>query len=227
MLEYKKTILLCSGLFLVVLVLAVPQIDIDKVFIEESEILQRLFSKVGNGIVYCYSNHSKTSGFFISKDGWAITAGHKVDRDFPEANIIYVKLDRTKDGQDVHKSTKIIPPQVELDLMLFKIDYKPKFYFKDFKKPHLYEENWIFGFRLSSNKVPSSSGFIATNKQYPRLLVTTASICPGNSGSPVINKKGEVLGVAILGYHFGDGYFIPGDRVKEFIEKKLKEENGK
>lgn len=227
MFNYKRTALLCLGLLLMTLVGATPQVNIDKVFIEESETLQRLFSKLGKGIIYCYSNNSKTSGFFISKDGWIITAGHKVDRDFPEANIIYVKLDRTKEKQDVYKSVKIIPPQVELDLMLFKIDYKPKFYFKDFKKPHLYEENWVFGFRLGSNKVPSPSGFINTNKVYPRLLMTTAPICSGNSGSPVINRKGEVLGVLIRGYGFGDGYFIPGDRAKEFIKKRLKEENGK
>jgi len=187
----------------------------------ESQELESMFNKVKNGIVYCYSNGSKTTGFFVSKDGWILTAGHKVDKDFPAAHPIHIKLTREKDGK-VFQSTKIIAPVQNWDLLLFKTDYKPKFYFKKFKKPYFFEENWIFGFRATSGKVPSSSGYVTFTMAYSNLLLTTASAMKGNSGSPVLNRYGIVLGIVTRGYEFGDTLFISSGIIKEFIKKNLK-----
>jgi len=187
----------------------------------ESERLAIMFNEVKDGIVFCYSDGSKTTGIFVSKDGWILTAGHKVDKDFPAAHRIHVKLTRGDDGE-VFQSVKIISPPPDWDLLLFKIDYKPKFYFKRFKKPYLFQENWIFGFRISSGKVPSSAGYITHNTQLPKLLLTTAPVIGGNSGSPVLDRKGNVLGVLTRGYAFGDGFFIPSVVVKEYIKVNLK-----
>ena len=192
--------------------------------VRESNELHKMFCKVEKGIVYVYSGNSKTTGFAVSKDGWYITAGHKVDIDFPEANEIYVKLDRLLPKQEIFKTTQIIVPSPDLDLLLFKIDYKPEFYFKKFRKPMLYEEAWIFGFRGATNKVPSSVGYITTNVAKPSLLAISTDLVGGNSGSPIINRKGEVLGVGVkLFVVSGDGLFISGDIVKEYIDKNLRE----
>ena len=187
----------------------------------ESKRLSVMFNRVANGIVYCYSDGSKTTGILVSKDGWILTAGHKVDKDFPAAHPIHVKLTR-ESSSEVFQSIKIIPPTPEWDLLLFKIDHKPKFYFKRFKKSYLFEENWIFGFRASSGKVPSSAGYITFNMAYPHLFLTTASAVAGNSGSPVISRWGIVLGMITRGYNFGDSFFIPSDVIKEYIKKNLK-----
>ena len=183
----------------------------------ESQELALMFNEVQNGIVYCYSDGSKTTGFFVSKDGWILTAGHKVDKDFPAAHPIHVKLTR-ENNSEVFQSTRIISPSPDWDLLLFKIDYKPKFYFKRFKRPFLFEENWIFGFRASSGKVPSNLGYITFNMAYPRLLLTTASAVSGNSGSPVLNRWGGVLGIVTKGYQFGDTLFIPSNIIKDYIK---------
>lgn len=187
----------------------------------ESQKLESMFNKVKGGIVYCYSENSKTTGFFVSRDGWILTAGHKVDRDFPAAHPIHIKLTREKSGE-VFQSTKIIVPVRDWDLLLFKIDYKPKFYFKKFNQPILFEENWVFGFRAGSGKVPSSSGYITFNMVHPNLLLTTAPTTRGNSGSPVLNRYGNVLGIVTKGYDFGDSLFISSNIIKEFIKKNLK-----
>ena len=187
---------------------------------KESVLLQLMFVKVQQGIVYCYSGNNKTTGIFVSKDGWILTVGHKVDKDFPGANPIYVKLERTPKSK-VYKSTKILPVALEWDLLLFKIDYKPKFYFKRFSAPYLLQENWIFGFRLSSGKVPSSIGYITHNIKLPHLLLTTASTISGNSGSPILSRKGDVLGIIVKGYEFGDGFFISSVIAKKYIKENL------
>lgn len=187
----------------------------------ESMALELMFNRVQKGIVYCESGGSKTTGIFVSKDGWILTAGHKVDKDFPMVHPIHVKLRRTPDAE-VFKSTKILPPAGIWDLLLFKIDYKPKFYFKKFSKPFFLQENWVFGFRLGSGKVPSPAGYITNNMDFPILLLTTASVANGNSGSPVLNRYGAVLGITVKGYPFGDGLFISSQSVKKFIKENLK-----
>jgi len=177
-------------------------------------------SKLIKGIVFCYSGNSKTTGFFVTTDGWILTAGHKVDIDFPEANIIHVKLKRI--SKDSYQSAKIIVPTPGLDLLLFKIDYKPKYYFKTFRNPGLLEENWVLGFRGDAGISLSPAGFVSSYIREPSLLLTTAPVYYGNSGSPVINRDGRVLGVLVKGHPFGDGAFIPASVVKEYIQTNLK-----
>jgi len=185
-------------------------------FLRESALLHNLFVKVSSGIVYCYSGSSKTTGFFVSRDGWIITAGHKVDRDFPKANVIYVIFNRRNKSEVLTSEVVVIAKG--LDLLGFKVDYQPKFYFKDFRDPHLFEECWIFGFRGVADLVPSGPGYVTYNTSRTAMLYCTARIYFGNSGSPVINRKGEVLGVAVEGYKNWDTNFIPGSLVKAFID---------
>jgi len=185
----------------------------------ESIELTRMFDRVGHGIVLCGSSNSKTTGFFVSKDGWIITAGHKVDRDFPRANKIHIRLSKEKDAKSFIATEVTLPPDGQLDLLLLKINCKPKYYFKHFRRPYLYEENWIFGFRGTSGKVPSVAGYVSHSYSSPYYLLTTARTWYGNSGSPVVNRKGGVLGVAIRITPAMDGLFIPGDIVKKFINE--------
>ena len=195
-------------------------------FLRESALLHNLFGKLASGIVYCYSGASKTTGFFVSKDGWILTAGHKVDRDFPKANKIYVIFNRR--GTSEVLTSGIVVVAKNLDLLGFKVDYQPKFYFKEFKDPYLFEECWIFGFRGVADLVPSGPGYVTYNTHKPTMFYLTARIYFGNSGSPVINRKGEVLGVAVEGYKNWDTNIIPSGKVKVFIDSIInKKEVGK
>ena len=193
-------------------------------FISESRLFTKVLAEIMHGIVYCYSGNSKTTGFFVSEDGWIITAGHKVDKDFPTAEKIFVKLNRI-DGDKIFESERVVSPPQGYDLLLLKVDHKPKYYFKIFKDPYLFEENWIIGFRGVANICISPSGYATSNTAKPELYYTTASIYYGNSGSPVFNRKGEVLGVAVQGIPMGDGFFVPASVVEKYIKDTLEKED--
>jgi len=193
----------------------------------ESANLHNMFMKISEGLVYCYSTPSKTTGTAVkkTKEGtWFITAKHKVDEDFPEASKIYIKENRDRKAK-VYKATNIIIPNNRgLDLLLFFVpDYKAKHVFKRFRAPYLYEETWVFGFRGGADKVPGSPGYVTEFAVDNNFIFSSASIWYGCSGSPVINRQGEVLGIAVqmAGTSSTDTLFISGKIVKEFIKEVL------
>lgn len=191
-------------------------------WLKESQKFFNIVNRISDALVWCYSANSKTTGIFVSKDGWIITAGHKVDLDFPESDEIHVKLERTRNAT-VFKSQKIISPKPDLDLLLFKINYKPKYYFKKFKKPYLFEESWALGFRGHLGKCVSSPGYVTVYLPRLNLLASTVRIESGNSGSVLINREGEALGIVVLRTaDTKDALFIPGHIVEEFIKSELK-----
>lgn len=195
----------------------------ERVWMRESEGFHNMINRISEGVAFCYSGDSTTTCWAVTKDGWYITAGHKVNRDFPEANKLYVKLERKRDAK-VFEAVRIIPPPSDRDLLLFKIDHKPKYYFKDFKEPVMHEENWVIGFRGRSGKSLSPPGYITFETSEPLLLRSTARMTFGLSGSPVINRRGQVLGVAIMvNVPSLDCLFVPGSHVEKYIKDNLKQ----
>ena len=62
--------------------------------------------------------------------------------------------------------------------------------------------------------------------RYEDFIQTDASINPGNSGGPLLNIKGEVVGIntAIINYAQNIGFSIPSNMVKEVVQHLI--ENG-
>ena len=134
------------------------------------------------------------TGFFVSPQGHIVTNEHVIDG-----------CTETK----VHMKGKMYPStmlakDVKNDLALLQISNKPDIYFKLNKSnPELLEDiivaGYPFGNRLSSSikitrGVVSSESGLADN--FSEIQID-AALQPGNSGGPILNEYGNVVGVAV------------------------------
>ncbi|GAB6160919.1 DegQ family serine endoprotease [Desulfothermus naphthae] len=168
--------------------------------------------------------HALGSGFIISPDGYIVTNNHVVSK----ADEITVIL---KGGKESYKA-KIIGTDPETDLALLKIDAKealPYLTFGDSDK--MRPGDWViaignpFGLdHTVTAGIISAKGRVIGAGPYDNFLQTDASINPGNSGGPLLNLKGEVIGIntAIVASGQGIGFAIPSNMAKQVIEQLKK-----
>ncbi|WP_195573535.1 S1C family serine protease [Paenibacillus sp. 1001270B_150601_E10] len=157
------------------------------------------------------------SGVVYREDGWIITNGHVMER-------LKKPLVVTQDGKKYHV-TKFFYDEA-IDIAVVKINakgLKPASYAASAVKPEVGEEVLAFGTPLSialRNSVSRGiiSGVDRSLDGGYKLLQTDASINPGNSGGPLVNVKGEVIGINTLKYYGEEvdnvGFAIPIDTVR-------------
>ena len=163
------------------------------------------------------------SGFIISENGVVMTCLHCVSM----AQNISIK---TKDGQQL-PVTGIIGFDPINDICLLKVDAQdlPTVSLGD--AGSLEPGASIFTIGAPKNLAYSiSDGLLSSNRKLfsRKLLQITAPISPGNSGGPVIDDCGRVVGVASF-YHKGGqnlNFATPIDKnLKDFIQGSIQNAN--
>ena len=159
------------------------------------------------------------SGFIIDKDGYIITNNHVVSG----ADEIKVKL-----AEGTEYTAKVVGRDSKTDLALIKISS----IFKDLPTLALGDSDsmqvgdWVlaignpFGLEHTVTQgIISASGRAIGSGPYDNFLQTDAPINPGNSGGPLVNLKGEVIGIntAIVAAGQGIGFAIPSNSAKAVI----------
>ena len=162
------------------------------------------------------------SGFIIDGDGSIMTNNHVVEN----AQKIVVKLA----ADDQEYEAKVIGRDSKTDIAVIKINAKtslPAATFGDSDRLEVGE--WVVAignpFGLDStvtSGIVSAKGRHIGQGPYDNFIQTDASINPGNSGGPLINLRGEVIGIntAIFsrtGGNMGIGFAIPINLVKEVL----------
>lgn len=160
------------------------------------------------------------TGFIIREDGLIITNNHVI----AGADIINVQLNEK--SKDVYEAT-LIGRDERTDIALIKITPKGKLPVAVLGSSTALEVGeWVaafgnpFGHGHSMTKgIVSSKGRDITEINKIPLIQTDASINPGNSGGPLVNTKGQVIGVnsAIDARAQGIGFAIPIDEVKAIL----------
>jgi serine protease Do len=167
-----------------------------------------------------YKQKSLGSGFIIDADGYILTNNHVVE----DADEIKVIL---KDHKEYE--AKVIGRDSKTDIALIKIkSWKGLQMIKLGDSDELRVGDWVmaignpFGLENTVTAgIVSAKGRVIGAGPYDNFIQTDASINPGNSGGPLINLKGEVVGIntAIFAGGQGIGFAIPINTAKELISQ--------
>ena len=142
------------------------------------------------------------SGFIISADGYVITNAHVVKN----ADEVTVTLTDKREFK-----AKVIGADERTDVAVLKIDATglPKLSMGDSDKVRVGE--WVlaigspFGFENTVTAGIVSAKSRETGEFVP-FIQTDAAVNPGNSGGPLFNTKGEVIGINSQIFSGGGGY---------------------
>ncbi|MCT2401108.1 Do family serine endopeptidase [Novosphingobium mangrovi (ex Huang et al. 2023)] len=175
------------------------------------------------------------SGFIISADGYIVTNNHVITADGKgEVESITITM---PDGDEY--PAKLIGKDAASDLAVLKIDAKkplPFVKFGDSRDARV--GDWIvaignpFGLGGTVTAGIISAVYRSTNSgagAYDRYLQTDAAINRGNSGGPMFDMNGQVIGInnAIFsptGGSVGIGFAIPAETAAPIVQKLIKGE---
>ena len=164
------------------------------------------------------------SGFIVSPDGYIVTNAHVV----AGANQVTVKLTDRREF-----TAKVVGSDKRTDIALLKIDAKnlPALDLSD--PPGVKPGEWViaigspFGFDNSvSAGIVSGIHRALPGGQMTPFIQTDVAVNPGNSGGPLLNTEGQVVGVnsqiySRSGGFMGISFAIPA-RVAENVAQQLK-----
>ena len=166
------------------------------------------------------------SGFIIKEDGIVITNNHVI----ANAEDILIRVG------DKEYDAEVIGADPYMDLAVLKMKTKDKFEpvsFGDSSKARVGDWVVAIGNPFGLGGTVTSGIISARNRQigltrYEDFIQTDASINQGNSGGPLFNLKGEVIGVntAIIAPgqsgSIGIGFAIPANAASNVIDQLLK-----
>ena len=165
------------------------------------------------------------SGFIIDEKGIVVTNNHVIQ----DAEDIIVQVNGDKEFK-----AKVIGADPLMDIAVLQLETKEKFApvaFGDSDKARI--GDWViaignpfgFGGTVTSGIISARNRSIGLSR-YEDFIQTDASINSGNSGGPLFDMNGDVIGIntAILGRsgNVGIGFAIPSNSAKTVIDQLIK-----
>ncbi len=180
-----------------------PQLDPNDPFYE----FFRQFGFPGAGAQGPRSNvptHGQGSGFIVSPDGLVLTNAHVVKG----ASEVVVKLTDRREFR-----AKVLGADPKTDVAVLKIDAKDLPTVRLGSTRDLQVGEWVlaigspFGFENSVTAgVVSAKGRSLPDDSLVPFIQTDVAVNPGNSGGPLFNARGEVVGINSQIYSRSGGY---------------------
>ena len=144
------------------------------------------------------------SGFIVSPDGYILTNAHVVEN----ADRVTVKLTDRREFR-----AKVVGKDKQTDVALLKIDAKelPTVHLGSSREANVGE--WVvaigspFGFDNSVTAgIVSAKGRSLPDSSYVPFIQTDVAVNPGNSGGPLFNLSGDVIGINSQIYSRSGGF---------------------
>ena len=148
--------------------------------------------------------HGLGSGFIISPDGYILTNAHVV----ADASEVTVKLTDKREFR-----AKVVGVDRPTDVALIKIDAQNLPTVKLGNSQNLKVGEWVvaigspYGFENTvTSGIVSAKARTLPDETYVPFLQTDVAVNPGNSGGPLFNMRGEVVGINSQIYTRSGGY---------------------
>lgn len=161
-----------------------------------------------------FKNRSAGTSFAIAETGLAICSKHTIDND--EAT--------TKDG----KFVRVIATDNESDLALLQLPAHQQYkYLKLGDSDTLIPGEELYHYGYGMNTLIGNKGYFQSTDG--KFLFASTEMMHGQSGGPVLNTKGEVVGICKghmyctqerikqCAFHTGPSLYIPINSVKRFL----------
>jgi serine protease Do len=164
------------------------------------------------------------SGFIVTSDGYILTNAHVVS----QADTVTVKLTDRREYQ-----AKVVGSDERTDVAVLKIDAKNLPTVKIGRPEDVHPGEWVvaigspFGFENSVTAGIVSATSRSLDSGYVPFIQTDVAVNPGNSGGPLFNLRGEVIGInsqifSRSGGYMGLSFAIPIDVAANVQEQLVK-----
>jgi len=166
------------------------------------------------------------SGFFIDKRGYILTNHHviesEVDPKYEGYSRMYIRMSESPAGERI--PAKVVGYDKTFDLALIKTEVTPEFVFGGWGRQVLTPGDRIYAIGSPAGLEKTiTSGIISAMGR--RLLQVGDSIQvdvplnPGNSGGPLLNEKGDLIGIVFAGMQQFEGlnFAVPYGWVEKAI----------
>ena len=193
--------------------------------------LGSLVNRLGEAVVMIRTPMGLGSGFIIHPDGYVVTNDHVVAGE-RVISVTQFRKDENELIKENYNNVRIVATGGNIDLALLKIEGQPKG--KIFSSVPLGnsgelsqgERVFAIGSPLGLERSVSEGIVSLRNRiiQSRLHIQTTAEISPGNSGGPLFNYRGQVVGVnnmkVVSSGAEGLGFSIHVRQLKTFLENR-------
>ncbi|MFM5930471.1 MAG: Do family serine endopeptidase [Novosphingobium sp.] len=192
-----------------------------------------LFGGQGGGGPQTREAQSLGSGFIVSADGYVVTNNHVISAEGRGGQVESITV-TMPDGTEY--PAKLVGKDAQSDLAVLKISAsKPLPFVKFGDSRSARVGDWVIaignpfglGGTVTAGIISSVYRNTGAGGAYDRYLQTDASINRGNSGGPLFDMKGQVIGInnAIFsptGGSVGIGFAIPAETASPIVDKLMK-----
>ncbi|MBE7500273.1 MAG: trypsin-like peptidase domain-containing protein [Verrucomicrobiales bacterium] len=190
--------------------------------------VRELVARLGEAVVQVRTPSGLGSGFFINEAGYLITNFHVIEGETQISVEVYHRESNQLERRS-YKEVRIIAMNKFRDLALLRVEDGGRRTFV--AVPLGQTDTLAVGERVFAIGSPLglertvTEGIISTKTREMRgdlYLQTTAPINQGNSGGPLFNLRGEVVGVTNMKITFSEGlgFAIPVEEVRNFLKRR-------
>ena len=186
--------------------------------------------RFGEGVVLIKNPSALGSGFIIREDGHIVTNAHVVQGETQLTVTVFKKVEGAFEKK-VYEKVKILAVNPFVDLALLQIDPTElgdtkltKVYLGNAEDVKVGNSVFAIGAPQGFDRTVTEGIVSTTNRENKGMVYiqTTTQVNPGNSGGPLFDRKGQVVGVVAWKLLFSEGlnFAIPINYVQHFLDNR-------